>query len=134
MNETLEQFRARMKRELVAANNEDLMREVKAVQKTRGWDFTRAWTHVLAEQPAFLQSSAQKVDSVAAKEKSYAVVEARAHDLIRESGGQMTMGRALHLARAQQQSVTTSPKPSVKAVEPKPRMMLIKGSTGTWID
>ena len=49
MNETLEEFRARMKRELVAASNHDLLIEVKAAQKARGWDFSRAWDYVLAE-------------------------------------------------------------------------------------
>jgi hypothetical protein len=59
MNETLEEFRARMKRELVAASNHDLLIEVKAAQKARGWDFSRAWDYVLAEQPAFRQGTVE---------------------------------------------------------------------------
>ena len=106
MTETLEQYRARMERELLAANNEDLMREVKAVQRNRGWDFTRAWNHVLATQPAYQRNRPVKVESVAAKERSYAVIETRAHALIRESGGRMTMGAALVRAR---RDVVTAP-------------------------
>ena len=57
MNETLEELRSRMKRELVAASRQDLLAEVKAVQQTRGWNFDRAWEHVLSESPAYRQGS-----------------------------------------------------------------------------
>src|ERR1700693_3928705 len=99
VSETLEQFRARMKRELSVANNEDLMREVKAVQRNRGWDFTRAWSFVLEQQPAFQRKAPGKVESAAAADRSYAVVEAKARALIRESGGRLTMSEALVRAR-----------------------------------
>lgn len=53
MSESLEQFRARMRRELVAASRQDLLNEVKAVQQARGWTFDRSWEHVLSESPAY---------------------------------------------------------------------------------
>ena len=93
MTDTLQEYRKRMERELLAANNEDLLREVKSVQKARGWDFTRAWNYVLAEQPAFQRNAPEKTESAAAADRSYAVIEARAHRLIRESGGTLTMDK-----------------------------------------
>jgi hypothetical protein len=133
MTETLEQYRGRMERELLAANNEDLMREVKAVQANHGWDFTRAWSFVLEQQPAYQRNRLEKVESVAAKERRYAMVEARAHALIRESGGRMTMGEALSRARRdepEQARATSQPAEPVK----NGRMLLIRGSEGTYVD
>jgi hypothetical protein len=95
----LEQFRARMGRSLLAANNEDLMREVKVVQQARGWDFTQAWNFVLAEQPAFQRNAPGKAESAAAALSSYATVEARARELMYASGGTLPMGKALEMAR-----------------------------------
>ena len=99
MTETLEQYRGRMAAELERANNEDLMREVKAVPRNRGWDFTRAWSFVLEQQPAFQRNAPGKAESAAAKDRSYAVIEAKAHKLIYESGSTLTMGEALSRAR-----------------------------------
>jgi hypothetical protein len=107
--------------------------EVKAVQKARGWDFTRAWSHVMAEQPAFARSSSTKVDGREA-DRSYARIEAAAKRLVAESGGRLTMGEALRRARSECPEVV---KPAeIKAVEPKPkpRMLLIRGSEGTYVD
>jgi hypothetical protein len=106
--ETLEQYRVRMKAELLRANNEDLLCEVKSVQKSRGWDFTRAWNYVLATQPAFQRNAPEKAESAGAADRSYAVIEAKAHSLIRESGGTLTMGQALSRARMERPVLATS--------------------------
>jgi hypothetical protein len=110
LTETLEQYRARMAAELERANNEDLLREVKAVQKRNGWTFDRSWSHVLATQPAYQRNRPEKVESAAAKERSYAMVEAKAHALIRESGGRLTMSEALVRARTDEPSDPGTPK------------------------
>ena len=135
MTETLEQFRTRMNRELNAANNEDLLREVKAVQKSRGWDFTRAWSYVLAEQPAFQRKAAEKAGSAAAADRSYAMIEARAHSLIKESGGTLTMGQALSRARMERPvpaAVSTSE--PVTATTPGKTFLVQSIETGRRID
>jgi hypothetical protein len=49
-----------MKRELVAAGNQDLLTGVWAVQKARGWNFERA--HVLADVWTFQRSSPKDVN------------------------------------------------------------------------
>jgi hypothetical protein len=98
-----------MRRELAEANNQDLLTEVKAVQKARGWTFERSWNHVMSTQPAFKRSTSVEGKSKVAAQKareeerekyrSYAKIEARAKELITESGGRMLMGTALSLAR-----------------------------------
>jgi hypothetical protein len=133
MTETLEQYRGRMEHELTAANNVDLLKEVQAVQRNRGWTFDRSWSHVLATQPAYQRNSSTSTSLVAAKERSYAMVEARAHALIRESGGRMTMSEALSRARKgepEQARATSQPAEPVK----NGRMLLIRGSEGTYVD
>jgi hypothetical protein len=83
--------------------------------------------------PAFQRNAPEKTKSAAAADRSYAVIEAKAHRLIRESRGTLTMGQALALAR--EQPVTTTAKATgINAVAPKPRTMLIRGCTGTYVE
>jgi hypothetical protein len=100
MTQTLEEFRAQMKRELSAAANEDLKTEVQRVQKARGCSFDEAWRRTEREQPGFFRvGAAAGCSSESESPQSYLQVEARAQKLIYASGGTLPMSEALNRAR-----------------------------------
>jgi hypothetical protein len=100
MNQTLEEFRAQMKRELALAANEDLKTEVQRVQKARGCSFDEAWRRTEREEPGLFRVGAIAGSSSESESpQSYLDVEARAQRLIYQSGGTMTMSEAIRRAR-----------------------------------
>jgi hypothetical protein len=100
MSQTLEEFRAQMKRELAAAANEDLKAEVQRVQKARGCSFDEAWRKTERENPGlFRVGAAAGSSSESESPQNYLQVEARAQKLIAGSGGTLPMGQALEMAR-----------------------------------
>jgi hypothetical protein len=101
MNQTLEDFRAQMKRELSAAANEDIKTEVQRVQIAHSCSFDEAWRRTERENPGFFRvGAAAGRSSEPESPQGYLQVEARAQELIYKSGGVLPMSEALVRARA----------------------------------
>jgi hypothetical protein len=100
MSQTLEEFRAQMRRELNSAANPDLKAEVRRVQVATGMSFEESWRRVQRETPGLFRiGAAVGSSSEPENPQSYLRVESRAQKLIYESGGCMTMGEALRRVR-----------------------------------
>jgi hypothetical protein len=126
----------------------NLADEIQAVRKLHPtWSFEQSWNHVMALKPG-LEASTAESNRVAAKlapqkEKEmrgqFEHVESIARRLMARDG-RLTFGRALEITRiclpGVQAEIKDLLRQSVKAVEsePKGRMLLIRGSEGTYVD
>ncbi len=109
------------------------------------WTFEESWSHAETIYPALVPSSSaasSRVDASAAphlvereKWRSQARIEAEARSLMARDP-RLTMGVALERARSGASLAQANHVQSVPEIEPKPkgRMLLIRGSEGTWVD